>query len=393
MVKPLRFYLIFYSFLCASILVISPLSSQNADSLWQEGEWAFQADDMPMALSYFQECAATDTTRMDCIMGVATTARQLGMALVAKEAFLTLAQDSVFQVDAWRRLAPMFEGQDNLPKAVKYYTLLNKADTTNALYFRKLGQLYQRAGERMGAFTNYSHALKLNDQDLYALKGLADILLNNKQNIMADSLLNIALRLDSTNISIKLMYARSKYQQKQYDSTTLVLEPLTREVGLTNYFSKMLGYSFLKIDSVQQSIHYLQQSLDRESDPEYAEYYLGIAHEKLEDYETAAYFYNRAAVSGVSPNEGVYYKLLGNLARKQGQTKDAIRYYNKALDFSEDGVVSFYLGDLCNEYYKDKSMAIRHFERYLKSDHSDAAYRKYARKKITYLKQLVHMSK
>ncbi len=369
------------------------LAAQTTDEIFEEGQFALSADDYISALSLFESCFEQDSLRLDCLELLASTQHTLGMMAGAKVSYLRLAEDSIFAFDSWRRLASIYELEENAPKAIKYYTLLTKKDTLNPYFFRKLGQLYQNAGLNVDAFSHYGRALSLNRADIQTIKGLAEIFIDNQQNTLADSLLHHALILDPSNNSLKLLLSRSLYGQRAYAKVAVILKEVFKDVGLNNYFNKMLGYTYLQIDSVEQAVFYLQASLVNENNPEYAEYYLAIAHDRLGDQQSAQFFFERALNSGISKNTPIYHRQLAKIAQAKGKTKEAIDHYQRSLDYNLDGMTYYHLATLAEVYYKDVQVAIKYYNQYLSSDHEDAQIRDYVQKKIYYLKEKRHMER
>jgi len=91
-----------------------------------------------------------------------------------------------------------------------------------------------------------------------SLKGLAELALANRQPFLADSLVGVALDLDSMNISINYLQAKVKYKQKNYAEVISVFDRIRGKVDLNSYYNKMLGYAYLQVDSVDLAISKLQ---------------------------------------------------------------------------------------------------------------------------------------
>lgn len=321
------------------------------------------------------------------------SAQKTGDFKKAKALFLELEKIDTTQFTFAKSLATIYETENNIPKAIKYYRLLTKKFPENGIYFRKLGQLNLEVGEVFDAFPNFKKAYEINDKDVFAIQGLSEIFLANNQYAQIDSLLMKAINYDQENYTLNLLKARSKYKQKQYDSTAIVLYKLSNTTTLNNYYNKMLGYAFLQIDSLDKAILFLERSLVDEKNPENALYYLATAYEKKEDTTMAIYYFERSIEAGVSKNQAIYHKNLGRIFDKNKETKKAIKQYEAAYRYSEDPLMLFYLARASDVYYKDKKIAMRYYERYSKSKHDNEEYKKYAIDRRRYLKEQQHLSK
>lgn len=344
------------------------------------------------AITNASDCLGVDSTAIDCIKVMALASNKLGDQATAKKYFHKLEELDSNYIDTYIHLASIYEQQQRLPRAIKYYSILNKKLPDNAIYFRKNARLYSTFGDKLEAFKLYAIANKLNPRDVITLKGLSEICLANDQMQMADSLIRKGLEVDKENISLSYILAKSKYKQKQYDSVTLILEGLRGQVDLNSYYNKLLGYSYLQIDSVDQAIQKLQLALVDDEDSEKLHYYLATAFEKKEQLEGAMHHYELAVQFGRSPDLDLYHRNAGRLANNEKKYKKAISHYKDAYKYGNDPVVLYYLAAICDTYYKDKSIAISYYKKYIKSGHGHIEYQEYAKKRARYLKEQMHQS-
>ena len=343
------------------------------------------------ALGIWEECIEQDSNSIFCYEQAGLSAYRLGMFPKAKTYFLKLGDDPQYFNTAYVTLANIYEQQENIPKAIKYNTRLKDSFPDNPIYYRKLGALYLKANIVSEAFPKYAKALSLNPNDLISIKALSEIFISNAQFREADSLLTIGLQQDKESIGLSLLLARNYYVQKEYDSTVVVLDQLRGRHDFSNYHNKMMGYALLQIDSTDKAIWYLERSLVDESNPEYAHYYLANAYEIKKDYEVAIFHYNKAIESGASQGLHTYHRNLARIQKEENQWKEAIENYQWAFKYKEDPSVLFFLAQASDTYYKDKSIAINYYSKYLKSEADNQNYKQYARERLQYLKESKHL--
>ncbi len=221
---------------------------------------------------------------------------------------------------------------------------------------------------------------------------LANLFVVNRQFKEADSLIWKGLKYDDKNVALSLLQATNKYKQKQYDSTTVVLEKLLGRIDLSNYYNKMLGYSYMQIDSFDKAIWFLERSLVDEKNPEGAHYYLATAYEKKNEMEISKFHFNEAINAGLSGNLGTYHRNLARIYNEEKDFKKAIKHYEKAYECTEDPVLIYYLARACDIYYKDKNIAIRYYNKYVKSNDQNESYKAYAFDRKRYLKEQQHFN-
>ena len=87
----------------------------------------------------------------------------------------------------------------------------------------------------------------------------------------------------------------------------------------------------------------------------------------------------------------LYHKDLAELYEKDDQFYKAYENYRAAYDYEPDEELLFHIAHNADRYYKDKTIALRYYQRYLKTN--DNKYRKYATQRIPQLKELIHQMK
>jgi tetratricopeptide (TPR) repeat protein len=371
------------SFVCIDI-------HAQADDQFASGSVLYENQNYKEALAVFESCVESDSTNLNCIEKAGLSAYRLGDIPLAKQHLLQLLKIDTFNSTALIQLSSIYEQEKNTPKAIKYYTALKKQYPQNSIYCRKLGQQYQSAGLLTDAFANFAEALKLNDRDLFTIKGIAEIFLSNKQYYEADSIIRKGLDLDSMNVNFNLLIAQSKYRQKSFDSTVHYLERIKAEIDLSPYFNKLFGYSYIQIDSFEHSIPLLEKALVDEGNKEYAHYYLAIAYENLDNQEYALHHYGKALEEGISENVDLYHRNLAKIYNEKSKLRDAIDHYKDAYKYGKDPLILFFLARACDKYYKDRNIAVNYYQKYIKSGDENEEYIRYAKERKRYLIEQIH---
>lgn len=373
-------------------LFVSPIFSQD-DALKSIADNYYNSQDYSKALEVYEQCLLLDSLSVVNTENAAMSAYRLGDTPRARELYQTLEiLDSTSRI-ALSQLATIYEQEKNTPKTILYYNKLIKLYPDNSIYYRKIAQQFQSAGIHADAFRNYSKAFKLNPRDLFTIKGLSELFILNDQFQEADSILNVGLIMDSLNISLKLLIAQSKYRQKAYDSTVVHLESIIGRLDFNAYYNKMLGYSYIQIDSFEKSIPVLEKSLTDPGVKENAHYYLATAYYELENIEYSKFHYEKAIEEGISKNVDLYHRVLAKVYNEENNLSKAINHYKDAYKYGKDPLVLFYLARAADVYYKDKSIAINYYKKYYKSNHANLEYLNYAKKRSRQLKELKHQQK
>ncbi len=371
------------------IMASSLAYSQDFDTT--EADELYSLQNYSEAYDLYAKCYEIDTSSMRCLERAALSAYKMGDTPEAKSLLHQLEHIDSSNYTALNQLSIIYDQERNTPKAIKYYTILNRLYPDNALFYRKLGQQYQSAGLLTDAFKFFSEAYKRNPRDMQAIKGISELFIANQQYEEADSIIRVALDMDSLNVNFNLLMAQCQYRQKAYDSTVFYLENIRYEIDLSPYFNKMFGYSYIQIDSFEKSIPYLEKALMDDGSKEYAHYYLATAYEKLENEDYAFHHYQKALEEAISDNVDLYHRNLAKIHNENDRLKKAIEHYQDAYKYGKDPVVLFFLARASDIYYKDKQIAINYYNRYIKSGHTDEAYIKYSKERKRYLKEQLHL--
>jgi tetratricopeptide (TPR) repeat protein len=289
------------------------------------------------------------------------------------------------------QLGALYDAEQNLPKAIKYYTRLLQTDTLNPYYQRQCGFVHLKAGFKREAFRYFARAYRLNPGDVVVVNALADLLMGSENYSQADSVLQAAHDADTTNVQVLLSMARSKYQQKEYEEAVRKLEKVNLQVDIPEYYIKMLGYAYLQIDSADQAIYWLERLVHSEQ-KEFVHYYLAIAYDKKGDPDASLFHYEKAIRKSVSENIDRYYAEAARVHESQGNLREAIAHYRKALEYNKAPKYYYELGILSDIYFRDKGMALTYFNKYLKSGDDHPVFRAYAEKRARYLEELLHFT-
>ena len=89
------------------------------------------------AISFAEQCLTKDSTNVDCIQLFADASNKLGDQSNAKKYYHKLEKLDSTNVSSYIQLATIYEQQQRIPRAIKYYSTLNKLLPEDPIYFRK----------------------------------------------------------------------------------------------------------------------------------------------------------------------------------------------------------------------------------------------------------------
>jgi tetratricopeptide (TPR) repeat protein len=109
---------------------------------------------------------------------------------------------------------------------------------------------------------------------------------------------------------------------------------------------------------------------------------MGVAARAHGKIPSSVTWFRLAIDKSVSGNITTYYAQLAESCEDLGDYQGAIKAYRAAYNFSKDGIWLYQLARTYDIYYKDKSVALTYYEKYLESDDTISVARDYARNRL-----------
>lgn len=362
--------------------------SLRLESKYQAANEAISAFQFDAALRLLSECYIRKPKETAYLLKIGYCHSQLGRYPDARLFYEAALKEDTANTTALSALGQLYEQQDNYRKAQSYFARLISIDSTNSYYYKRSARLYLKQGDATRALLAYLSAHTLNATDIEVITQLSSLYLAMEDTSYAGRFIDEGLRLAPNNIRLLQVQARLLHKAKQHSAVAATVQR-TLELGdSSSYYIMLLGVALLHLDSTQAAIRHLESIVDRKEDNEHTHHYLGLAYRKLGRLGESAAHFNLALDKAISPKTGDYYYELGQVLDLQGQLKPAIDAYTRALDFGAGAEARYFLARAADRYYKDKTIALQHYQRYLASD--DSAFREYSSQRARELKEALH---
>ncbi len=382
-------------FLCFFILsVIGRTFAQEkvpAESLRQQYLQAndliasFQFDDAQKLLS---ECYIQDPDNVDYLSKIAYCNFQMGRYPDAKMFYRKVLNLDSLNTNALSSLGTIYEREQNYRNAEVCYLRLLEIDTTNSYYYKRNGYTALRLGKTMEGISFFLKGHAVNEADIEIIDQLSQLYLSFEEFGYVDEMLRKGLDLDPQNI--KLLQNKSRLHQKRQEHEMVVesIEKTMAQGDTSDYYQMMLGVAYLQIDSVDLAIKNLEHIVDRGKDSEYTHHYLGLAYMVKDSIDRCIEHFQLAIEKGISPKMSDFHADMATVLEKENKLPLALDHYRSAVEFGDNPEHLFHLARLSDKYYKDKSIALKHYRAYLRT--GDGKYRTYVEDRIEQLKELIH---
>lgn len=272
------------------------------------------------------------------------------------------------------------------PEAACIYTyrLINK-NPQKAVYYRKMGDLFRRRNQKDSAFIYYDQAFRLSPNDNKNGAALADLLLDQKNYLRADSIIDEGIVKDSLSVPFLKLRIRSSYEVKAYDQVLIPGERLLRlgEGSLTTLNQVALSYYNLKL--YKDCIRVCDFLVDKGMAGENVFYYAAKSHAKLQEFDKSNELLRTCLGLAISNTAEYYFHALGENYEEMKQFKKAITNYDTAYYLFKDPLMLYNCGRVQDEYLKNDNAAKKYYIKYValakpKSGNEKKAY-EYIRKK------------
>lgn len=322
-----------------------------------------------------------------------------------------------------QKLAKTYKGKGDTKKAIQYYSVIIEKDSLNYLLLYKLGKLYAKIEQFNKANLLFDKLIEVDSNNASYLyqKALLQTNIYERANLFLkvfkiDSLhtrsmfhlarffktirdkdsarlfINKALAINPNNTKFLPLKINDLYRQKKYNLAlhcALQLDSLSPN----NLFAKQrIGLSYWKLKNYDKAKKYLRNAIriDREEKNSY--YYLGLIHKDLKDYKMAKLYFKQAIYHEKPDIDNEYYHL-GIIAQQEENPTDAIKYFKKSFENNHRNYIAlFELAVMSDLYYKDKSIALQYYKKYIerflnKNKENDA----YVRKRIKEIEETLFM--
>lgn len=303
--------------------------------------------------------------------------------------------EKLYQVDRNQlyllKQAGIQEKLDEELEALKIYNQLNQIEPDNAYYWKLTARSAMKNQEYPMALAAYKNALDRQAEDLEVIDELATLLSNMGFPKAADSLLLEGLSIAPKAKFLKKSRLKVLYKLKDYKEIVSISEKLFQEGDSSLMIQKVAGIANYHQENYQTSIELLLTVVEVESKSDFLHYYLGLAYREAGNTRDATKMLEKAIDFGVTDNLGNYYTQLAVGYEEAGEIANAIKAYQAAYKESKNKILLYHLARNYDLFYKDKKVALTYYERYLdEKDTANEYLMNYSEHRIKELKAAVH---
>lgn len=391
-------FILFLQVILLNLVVIVPAEAEtlynqpeSKDSVLIKAHGLRDAYKFDKALKLYQQYCEYDSASNQALSGAAFCAFQLGMLNKSRTYYQKLLLHDSTNRQALNQLAAIAAKMKQYHLVRDLYQKLLVLDSSNAFYHKQMGMACEKLDKFREATMHLRHALMLNEKDTDAALKLANISYKLEQYPDALSTLKSALGHSPDNIALLRLMLKSYYR---IDSTFKVMSTGVKLLSMgdtTNNILKMTGMAFFNIKAYQKAIELLTLLPEDQKTPSIL-YYLGISYREQFYLEKSRDAFDKAIKKGMPPHYERYFihKSLTQLQLNdhQGAVETCIR----GLEITKNDALLFHLARAYDSWYKDKTPAIRYYQKYLRSPDAAPLYREYSERRLKNLRETEHFN-
>ncbi|MEZ5030812.1 MAG: tetratricopeptide repeat protein [Saprospiraceae bacterium] len=368
------------AFLFACLFLSVTGTAQSSQVAYLRGLEAADQYQFDQAIRAFYDCYQADPTHLDCLARLAQCHQQMGNLNDARIYYQAWARADSLDARAWMALGDLSLSMGEPEDAKDLYQTAVSLDTTNAYFQKKLGSTCLDLGQFPAAIVALSASLDLNSRDLETISKLGEVYLQLDNLERTGTLINQGLALNPTYRPLLRLGVRLANRLEDRLLTTSYGQRLLATGDSALYFTTLTGYAWFQQDSLDQAIPLLEWVCLQDRASELAHFYYAMALEAAGQTDSALVQMNRAIDKGQSDYLHLFHEQSGRLYARQKNYKDAVAAYEAAGRIEDEAEYIFQIGRVYDEWYRDKSPAIRYYQKYLRSGHQQ--YAEYTRQRL-----------
>ncbi len=287
-------------------------------------------------------------------------------------------------------LAKLYTKEYRKNDAITLLESLIQADSLNPGYYYELGKIYKNKGAS-GFMKSGNYFLDTYRRDSTHLKSIYELSKFYKQIRFKDStmvFIDKGLKINPKSINFNQLKANESYANKDFQTTLIYLKKLEELNFKTIFTYKLFGLTYMKLEDYDNAEKYFEKALKRNFEDASLYYNIGIL-KKIQGDLKAAEMNFMISIMNLKPDIDKQYYELGLIHLEQKKLQKAISDFKKSYENnSNNHYALFQLAMASNDFYKDKTIALKYFETYLKRfDSKDKDITAYVTKQLREMKK------
>lgn len=369
---------LFLLFFCSSLSIAQVLKTTEQEQLLEY----YQSQRYDEATKLLKQVFGANPEDLKATAMLAYASNMAGDLKVAEAQYLKLSQADAKNIAVLFSLAGIYAKRGNEERARGYYRQVLAVDSNNFRALKLLANSLDNPIEKVQYLTK-ANQIKPTDGDV--AYELATELSKQKQLTVAYQILKHAWQADTSNYLLLKARLPLCITLKKLDEAQEAGEMLLLNGDSSSFVINSMGKLAMEKKDFKKAISLFKVLEGRVEATESSLYYTAICYEKFNDLKNARAYTNATIVASISPNVGGYYTLLAYIQERAGSYRSAQTAYLKSLQYGASSSVYYSLGLLNDFKLKNKSTALRYYNKYIKSNPDE----KQSAENISYVKNRI----
>lgn len=291
-------------------------------------------------------------------------------------------------------LSSIYMQSNRYDDAIKIYRRFLTTDSTNNVYIDKLAFATLKKGDYAYATDLYNKSLSINTRNLTAIKNLSFLYTAAMDPDTAIQLLTRGIEIDSTDMDLFARRAQLNYSKNYTKRALDDYQVILASGDSSKLYLKRIGIGYSYNFQPNEAIVYLLKAYKVDSVDYETCSFLGQCYYKIKDMKNSIYYYKKVLkiLMPVNSQLGLTYVLLAESQKENGDHKDAIASYLKALAINGDPNINMIIANIYDEKLDNKERAIYYYQRFLNTFKNSKmkfqpGYIEKVQKRLEYLKK------
>ncbi len=289
---------------------------------------------------------------------------ELGNYKKATPLLKTLAFDKESQL----KLARIYEFYGQNTSAINIYQQQLENDKNNLFLTKKIGHNYYKIDSLSQAINYLNLALEIYNEDIESLYLLSKAYEQNKDFDNSANIAIQALNIDSTQTIFLKQAGKSYFQMEDYKQADKYLMKCYKQNDTSLMVQTLFGITNHYLDYNHVAREMLESAYNKDSTNFNVCYFLARVYKALDDYRNSKIFFEKAYELNKANKENLiaYHTGMIHIWKHYEKHHKLYDTFKTLYELTSDPQYIYYMGSTAQFYLKDKPLAYKHYENFLK---------------------------
>lgn len=284
--------------------------------------------------------------------------------------------------------------QKNYPSAIRYYNKLVTLKPQNAYYTKQLAGAYYHLQKNDSALKYYGQSYLANPNDPEVVVPLCGLLEGKKDFAVADSIMDVYLAKDSTQMDVISIRVNAAFFQNKFQDIFPFAQRLmgAQDIAGVSMPLTLLAMSYYYTDYFDSCLKVCDFMIMNKIKTETVMYLEGMSMKKLKKFTASIAAFNECIGMAISKRADTYFTEKGEDYELLKQYHNAIEQYDSAHYIFHDPMRLYNIGRVYDADLKNAEEALKFYKKYFAAarkpeNENEREIYKYVKEQIKELKK------